>query len=42
MKAIRLRLSELQDNNKEAKKMRIKELPKGWKGFKEILHYQGL
>lgn len=37
-----MRLFELQDNNKEANKLRSKGLLEGWKKTKEMLHYQGL
>ena len=34
-------LSELQDNNKEAKKLRLKQiLLEGWQDIKQVLHYQ--
>lgn len=40
---IKMRLSELQDNDKETKKLRSAELlPEGYKDIKEVLHYQGL
>ena len=41
---MRLQLSELQDNNKEAKVLRSDTInfPKGWKDDKEVLQYRGL
>lgn len=39
---MRLKLSKLQNNNKEARKLRSKRLPKGLKDIEEVLHYQGL
>ena len=35
-------LSELQDDDKEAKKLRSKGLLEGWKDIKQVFHYQGL
>ena len=40
--AMRLRLSELQENNKEAIALRIGGLPEGWEDVKGVLQYQGL
>ncbi len=37
-----MRLSELQDDDKEAMKWRSEKLPEGWKDIKQVLHYQGL
>ena len=37
-----MRLLELQDNDKEAMKLRSKELLEGWENIEQILHYQGL
>ena len=39
---MRIRLSELQDDEKEAKKLRSKGLPEGWKDIKQVFYYQGL
>ncbi len=39
---MRIRLSELQDDNKEAMKLRSEGLPEGWEDIKQVLHYQGL
>ena len=39
---MKIRLSELQDNNKEAKKLNSKRLPKGLKDIKKVFYYQGL
>ncbi len=33
---------QLYDNNKEAKKLRLERLLKGWKDIDKVLHYQGL
>ena len=35
-----MRLPELQDNNKKAKKLRSKRLPEGWEDIKHVLYYQ--
>ncbi len=35
-------LPELQDDDKEAMKLRSKGLPKGWEDIEQVLHYQGL
>ncbi len=35
-----MRILELQDNNKEAMKLRSEGLPKGWEDIKQVLHYQ--
>ncbi len=37
-----MRLPELQDDNKEAMKLRSERLPEGWEDIKQVLHYQGL
>ena len=37
-----LRLPELQDNDKEAKVLRVGGLPKGWEKVERMLQYQGL
>ena len=37
-----MRLPELQDNDKKAKKLRLEELPEGWEDTKQGLHFQGL
>ncbi len=37
-----MRLPELQNDNKEAKKLRSEGLPEGWKDIKQVLHYQSL
>ena len=37
-----MRFLELQDEDKEAKKLRSKKLLKNWKDIEEILYYQGL
>ncbi len=37
-----MKLPELQDDNKEAKKLRLKRLSEGWEDIKEMLHYQSL
>ncbi len=40
---MRMRLPELQDNNKEAKKLKSEQiLSEGWEDIKQVLHYQGL
>ena len=36
-----MRLLELQNNNKETKKLRSERLLESWKDIKEVLHYQG-
>ena len=36
-----MRLSELQDNDKQAKKLKSKRLLEGWEDIKQVLHYQG-
>ena len=37
-----IRLPKLQNNNKEAKKLRSEKLSKGWEDIKKLLYYQGL
>ncbi len=38
-----MRLPELQDDDKEAKTLRSKQvLPEGWEDIKQVFHYQGL
>ncbi len=40
---MRMRLLELQDDDKEAKKLRLEQvLPEGWEDIKQVLYYQGL
>ncbi len=39
---IRMRLPELQDDDKEAMKLRSDRLSEGWEDIKQVLHYQGL
>ncbi len=39
---MRMRLPELQDDNKEAMKLRSEGLPEGWEDIEQVLHYQGL
>ncbi len=34
-----MRLPELQDNNKEAMKLRSEGLPEGWEDIEQVLHY---
>ncbi len=38
---MRMRLPELQDNDKKAKKLRLEGLPEGWEDIEQVLHYQG-
>ncbi len=38
---IRMRLSKLQDDDKEAMKLRSKGLPDGWEDIEQVFHYQG-
>ncbi len=40
--AMRMRLSELQEDDKEAMKLRSEGLPEGWEDIEQVLHYQGL
>ncbi len=37
-----MRLPELQDDDKEAMKLRSEGLPEGWEDIEQLLHYQGL
>ena len=37
-----MRFSELENNNKEAKKLSLKRLLEGWKNIKEMIYYQDL
>ncbi len=37
-----MRLSKLQDDNKEAMKLRSEGLQEGWEDIKQVFHYQGL
>ncbi len=39
-----MRLPELQNDEKEAKKLRSEQviLPEGWEDIEQVLHYQGL
>ena len=39
---IRIRLPELQDDDKEVKMLRSKRLPEGWEDIEQVLHFQGL
>ena len=39
---MRLRLPELQNNNKKAKVLKAESLPEGWKDVEGVLQYQGL
>ncbi len=39
---MKMRLPKLQDDDKEAMKLRSEGLPEGWKDIKQVLHYQGL
>ncbi len=39
---MKMRLPELQDNDKEAMKLRSKRLSEGWEDIEQVLHYQGL
>ena len=36
-----MRLFKLQDDNKEAKKLRSKKLSEGWKDIEQVFYYQG-
>lgn len=42
IRGMKIRLSELEDDNKKIKKLRSKRLCKGWKNIKEMFYYQGL
>ncbi len=39
---MRIRLPELQDDDKDAMKLRSEGLPEGWEDIKQVLYYQGL
>ncbi len=39
---MRIRLPELQDDDKEAMKLRLEGLPKSWEDIEQLLYYQGL
>ena len=39
---MRMRLPELQDDDKEAKTLRSEGLSEGWKDIEQVLHFQGL
>ncbi len=39
---MRIRLLELQDDNKEAKKLRLEGLSEGCEDMEDVLYYQGL
>ena len=39
---MKIKLFELQDDNKEAKKLRLERLLEGWKNIKQIFYYQSL
>lgn len=39
---MKIRLFNLQDDDKVVKKLRSKKLPKGWEDIEEVLYYQGL
>ena len=36
---MRMRLLELQDDDKKDKKLRLKELPEGWEDIEEVFYY---
>ncbi len=38
---MRMRLPELQDDDKKARKLRSEKLSKGWEDNEQVLHYQG-
>ncbi len=42
IEGMRMRVLELQDDNKEAMKLRSEGLPEGWEDIKQVLHYYGL
>lgn len=42
IRAIKIRLSELCNEDKKAKKLKTKGLPESWENFDKILHYQNL
>lgn len=37
-----MKLLKLEDNDKEAKKLRLKRLLEGWENIEEVLYYQSL
>ncbi len=37
-----MRLPDLQDDDKEAMKLKSEGLPEGWEDIKQVFHYQGL
>ncbi len=39
---MRIRLPELQDDDKEAMKLRSEGRPEGWEDIEQVLHYQSL
>ncbi len=39
---MRMRLPELQDDDKEAMNLSSEGLPEGWEDIEQVLHYQGL
>ncbi len=39
IEGMRMRLLELQDDNKEAKKLRSKRLPEDWEDIEQVLYY---
>ena len=39
---MRIKLLELQNDDKEAKKLRSKELPESWEDIERVFHYQSL
>ncbi len=39
---MRIRLLELQDDDKEAKKLRLEGLSESWEDIEQVFHYQGL
>ena len=36
---MRMRLFELQDNDKKANKLKSEKLPEGWEDIEQVLHY---
>ncbi len=36
-----MRLTEMQDDDKEAMKLRLEGLSEGWEYIEQVLHYQG-
>lgn len=41
IEVMRMRLLELQDDDKEVRKLRSEKLLEGWEDIKELLYYQG-